>query len=66
MEDEPHSERDTELNLDKLIELVESDPRQTTRCLASALGCAHSTIELQLNQFGYCSKLGVWVPHDLS
>ena len=66
LEDEPHSGRDTELNLDKLIELVESDPRQTTRCLASALGCAHSTIELHLNQFGYRSKLGVWVPHDLS
>ena len=38
----------------------------TTRCLTSKLGCTHTTVEYHLEQLGFKSKLGVWVPHDLN
>ncbi|CAG0891464.1 unnamed protein product [Darwinula stevensoni] len=43
VEDEPRSGRPSELD-DALLQLVEADPRMTTRDLAAALGCSHSTI----------------------
>ncbi len=64
--DRPRSGRPVEVDLDRLQELVEQDPRQTTICLASELGCCHTTISRHLNQLGYQSKLGVWVPHELT
>ena len=48
LEDEPRSERSDKLVLDGLKELVERDPRQTTRCMASTFGCSHTTIEGRL------------------
>lgn len=66
LEDEARSGRPIELDIDKLNELVQSDPRQSSRCLASALGACHRTILKHLNQLGYCLKMGVWVPHTLS
>ena len=66
LDDEPRSERSDKVVLDGLQELVERDPRQTTRCLASILGCSHTTIERRLNELGYRSILGGWVPYDLT
>lgn len=66
LEDEARSGRPPEVDLDILKDLVESDPRLTTRCIASKLGCHHSTIEYHLHQIGFSSKLGVWVPHELT
>lgn len=66
LQDEPHPGRPTEVNIDQLLALVENDPRQTTRCLASIIGCDHSTIVRHLNELGFHSLLGVWVPHDLT
>ena len=66
LKDRPRSGRPVEVDLDRLQELVEQDPRQTTICLASELGCCHSTISRQLNQLGYQLKLGVWVSHELT
>lgn len=66
LQDEPRSERSDKLVLDGLKELVEKDPRQTTRCLASILGCSHTTIENRLHELGYRSMLSGWVPHDLT
>ena len=66
LQDEPRSERSDKLVLDGLKEMVERDPRQSTRCLASILGCSHTTIEGRLHEMGYRSMLGGWVPHDLT
>jgi len=66
LEDEARSGRPLEVDLDRLVELVESDPRQSARCIASTLGCSHTTVSRHLNQLGYNKKLGVYVPHDLS
>ena len=66
LQDEPKSERSDKLVLDGLKEMVERDTRQSTCCLASILGCSHTTIEGRLNEMGYRSMLGGWVPHDLT
>jgi len=66
LEDQPRSGRPVEVDLARLVELVERDPRQTTTCLASELGCCQTTISRHLNQLGYRPKLGAWVPHELT
>lgn len=66
VDDKPRSGRPIEIDLDRLQELVEREPRSTTRCLANELGCDHTAILYHLNQLGYRSKLGSWVPHELS
>jgi len=64
--DEPRSGRPSELDKDELRQLVESDPRLTTRELASKLSCSQSTITRCLEKIGKVPKWGVWVPHLLS
>ena len=66
LEDKPKTGRSIEVDLDRLKELMESDPKNTTRSLARALGCHYSTIDRHLHEMGKVLKLGVWVPHDLT
>lgn len=54
------------MNEDALRDLVESNPRQTTRGIAAAFGCSHATIETHLAAIGKVPKLGTWVPHLLT
>lgn len=60
------SGRPSTFDNDELRQLVESDPRLTTREMSSILGCTHTTIERHLTEIGKVSKLGSWVPHALS
>ena len=66
LEDEPRSGHPSEIDDEQLQHTVEADPRQSTRDLATALGCAQSTIVTHLAAIGKKSKLGQWVPHDLT
>ena len=66
LEDEPRSVCPPELDDDELRELLESDPRLTTRELASKLGCGQTTVVNHLVKIGKVPKLGAWVPHQLS
>lgn len=66
LEDKPKSGRPLSINVDELLQLVEENPRQTTRCLATQLGCTHATIEHHLHSLGKVAKLGSWVPHRLT
>ena len=43
--DSRHSGRPVEVDVDVLKQLIEEDPRLTTRCLAERLGCSHTTVE---------------------
>ncbi|CAF5151551.1 unnamed protein product, partial [Rotaria magnacalcarata] len=52
--------------MDLLKQLIEQDPRLTTRCLAERLGCSHITVETHLHELGKTWKYGVWIPHELS
>lgn len=66
LDNRPRSGRPLEVNLDNLKELIEQDPRLTTRCLAEHLGCSHTTVETHLKELGKTWKYGVWIPHELS
>jgi [histone H3]-lysine36 N-dimethyltransferase SETMAR len=66
LDDKPRSGRPVDLDVADLKALIESDPRQTTRCLAEQLGCSHTTIERHLSDLGKTYRYGVWIPHQLT
>lgn len=66
LEDKPRLGRPVEIDDDALLSLVDADPRLTTRELAETLGSSHGTIITHLHQLGKVSKMGVWIPHQLS
>lgn len=66
LDDRPRAGRPLDINIDELNDLIEQDPRQTTRCLAELFGCSHTTIESSLKALGKIYKYGVWIPHQLS
>ena len=66
LDDLLHSGRPLQVDMNLLKELIEQDPRLTTRCLAERLGCSHIAIETHLHELGKTWKYGVWIPHELS
>lgn len=66
LEDQQKSGRPVEVDLDALREMVEEDPRATTRELAAALGTSNFTIDRGLHLLGKVQKFGAWVPHVLT
>lgn len=64
--DRPRSGRPSELDLDALRTEVETNPYHTSRSLAEALHVSHTTTLRGLESIGKVSKLGRWVPHELS
>ncbi|CAL1289207.1 unnamed protein product [Larinioides sclopetarius] len=53
--------------VDNLLKAVlEQNPRQSTRCIEERLNTSQSTVIRHLEKLGKVSKLGVWVPHNLS
>jgi histone-lysine N-methyltransferase SETMAR len=66
LEDLPRPGRPTTVDDDKLLELVEDDPTLTTRMLGHELNISHSTVQRHLARLGFSSKLGEWVPHELT
>jgi hypothetical protein len=52
LDDLPRSGRPPEVDTDLLQQLIEEDPRLTTRCLAEQLGCSHTVMEKHLIQLG--------------
>jgi [histone H3]-lysine36 N-dimethyltransferase SETMAR len=66
LDDEERSGRPPVVNLDELRQLIEEDPRQTTRCLAEQFECCKSTIENALHALGKSWRYGLWIPHELT
>jgi [histone H3]-lysine36 N-dimethyltransferase SETMAR len=66
LDDSRRSGRPPEIDVDVLKQLIEEDPRLTTRCLAERLGCSHTAVEKHLKELGKIWKYGVWIPHELS
>ena len=54
--------RPVEVDLDRVKQLIEDDPRLTTCCLAEQLGCSHYTMET----LGTTWKYGLWISQQLS
>ncbi len=52
LDDLPHTGRLLQVDMDVLKQLIEEDPRLTTRCLAEKLGCSHTTVETHLGELG--------------
>src|SRR6202789_4117747 len=52
LDDLPHTGRPLQVDMDVLKQLIEEDPRLTTRCLAEPLGCSHTTVETHLGELG--------------
>ena len=59
LDDLPRSGRPLEVDVDTLKQLIEQDPRLTSRCLAEQLGCSHTTVEKHLNELGKTWRYGV-------
>ncbi|QQP53934.1 Putative DD34D transposase, partial [Caligus rogercresseyi] len=53
-------------NIDKIMEIVESDRYVSTVSIAEELTIAQKTVWNHLNKAGYKKKLDVWVPHELT
>ena len=52
LDDLPHTGRPLQVDMDVLKQLIEEDPRLTTRCLAEQLGCSHITVKMHLHELG--------------
>ena len=66
LDDLPRPGRPLEVDVDLLKQLIEQDPRLTSRCLGERLGCFHTAVEKYLNELGKAWRYGVWLPHELS
>ncbi|KAK6761995.1 hypothetical protein RB195_022912 [Necator americanus] len=66
LEDEEHGSRPQVVDDQVLKSVIELDPRQTTRELATHFGCSKSTIHEHLLAIGKTNRCGKWVPHQLS
>ncbi len=50
LDDFPHTGRSLQVNMDALTQLIEEDPRLTTRRLVERLGYSHITMETYLGE----------------
>jgi histone-lysine N-methyltransferase SETMAR len=66
LEDEERTGKPKEITAAQIQELLDEDPRQSTRELADQLGCSNSTVYERLREMGKIQKSTHWVPHELS
>lgn len=66
LEDEPRSGYPSEIDNEQLQHTMEANLRPSTCNLAIALDCALSTVVIHLDAIGKRSKLGQWIPHELT
>lgn len=64
--DAPRSGRPTRIDSDDIKVIIDKDPCQSVREIATALNISHTSAEKHLRQLGYVSRLNVWVPHELT
>ncbi|CAK9796605.1 Histone-lysine N-methyltransferase SETMAR [Anthophora quadrimaculata] len=66
VEDEARSGRPIVENVDKIMEIVESDRHVSTYSIAQELKISQKTVWNHLHKAGLKKKLDVWVPHELT
>lgn len=66
LEDLPKSGHPEELENDALRQLIDRDPKMTSRELGQILGKHHTTVLTHLKSIGKCFLHTVWVPQKLS
>ena len=62
LKDEERSGRPSEVDLDKLKDLLKEDPFQSSREMATTLGVSHRTVLNDLEKLGKVKKLAVLSP----
>ncbi|XP_014484313.1 PREDICTED: histone-lysine N-methyltransferase SETMAR-like, partial [Dinoponera quadriceps] len=65
VEDEARSGRPIVENVDKIMEIVESDRHVSTYSIAQGLKISQKTVWNHLHKASFKKKLDVWVPHEL-
>ncbi len=66
VEDMPRSGRPIEFDNEVLKNLVDAEPQLNVDEIAERLNSSHGTVYRHLQEIGKVSKLGKWVPHELS
>lgn len=66
IDDAPHPGSQPKVDIDYLKQLIEDDPRQSTRILGEQVKCSHVVVAKHLNDMGKIYKYGSWIPHVLS
>ena len=64
--DETRSGRPIVENVDKIMEIVESDRHSSTYSIAQELKIRQKTVWNHLHKVGLKKKLDVWMPHELT
>ncbi|EFN78757.1 Histone-lysine N-methyltransferase SETMAR, partial [Harpegnathos saltator] len=64
--DAPRSGRPIEINSSDIKSIIEVNPSQSVREIATTLNISHTSVEKHLRQMGYFSRVNVWVPHKLT
>lgn len=65
-ENEPRGRPVRKFSVDDLQKLLDQDNRQTQAELGQQLGFDPGTVSRRLREMGKISKLGRWIPHDLT
>ncbi|VDO70093.1 unnamed protein product [Heligmosomoides polygyrus] len=65
LEEHERRVRHSDVDEDKLRDVVEEDPHKGTREIAKVLGVSHNTAARHLKEIGKTKKLERWVPHEL-
>ena len=66
LEDQPREGRPSNFDNEILLQAIEADPMKTTRELGEDFGVSNATIQRHLHELGKVSKLGKWIPYELS
>ncbi|VDP21400.1 unnamed protein product [Heligmosomoides polygyrus] len=66
LEEQPRSGRSVAVNEERLLELVQEDPRRGTRKLAEELECSHTTMAKHLRGVGKTYRYSALIPNQLS
>ena len=66
LQDEIRSGRPMDIDLSQLRQAIEEEPSLTIREVASTLGCSSGTVHYHFKKLSLDSKLGEWIPHDLT
>lgn len=66
VKEKERSGRAVEMDNNQIKNLIETNPRYTSRDIANILQISHPTVLNHLRKLGFVNQLDVWVPHELS
>lgn len=64
--DASRSGRPTDIDSSDVKAIIDENPSQSGREIATALNISYTSVENHFRQLGYISRLNVWMPHELA